>query len=254
MLIPSAVIGGSGPSLATCDLRRIPSHVRVYRSNNFFLEKEYYLGRKVDCLYFSCDPRAMRFYAATIRKVLRMQLYDIGEITTHQRGIYNFGRAAPNIVHFDPRPLTNLFITEARIKPTTGILAALKAVNDGAKVLYLSGIDFYAGDLKYAVKPGPRLQKVISPHAQAVGYDTTIHNHDIDLAILREIESHGVQVFCTSDQMPSPFPLGPIQNDSLDVQQTQKRGEVDDWVSWDGPIPLGSLLLLRNLRRKILSR
>lgn len=252
-MTPAAVIGGSGPSLLTCDLSRIPSHARVYRTNNFFLEKKYHLGRRVDCLYFSGDRRALRFYVATVRSAIKLDMYQFHDITTHQIGSYNFGHNAPKTTFFDPAQCNVSFGFSSRVKPTTGVLAALKAVQDGARRLYFAGLDFYEGDVKYAISPGPILTRVNKPNAALAGYDKKLHDLDVDMRVLRAIEDAGVEIFTTSEQVPSPFPLAPRCSSPLDPGEPEKTHQLEDWVAWDGPIPIQTLFFLRALRRRAAS-
>jgi hypothetical protein len=254
LAINSAVIGGSGPSLSTCDTTRIPKDAYIFRTNNFFLEREYNLGQKVDCVYFSGDKRAIRFYAATLRKVMRLDIYQIDKITSHHHGApaLNFKPkiVEPFVVHNDRiRALIADQHASSGILPTSGIMAAINAYQLGAKNLYLAGFDFYQGEEKYSTPLPPRLNSILEPNMSPLGYDSKLHSHKLDFQILELLQQLGTNVFDTSPLSHSTLPKAPRLEEHLKIGKKHKPIQINDWVGFDGLYPLAALLALRKLRR-----
>jgi hypothetical protein len=253
----SVLLGGSGPTLKEVALERIPADVRIYRVNNFFLEKDYYLGRSIDCLYFSGDKRALRFYLATIRKIIADRDYDIASLATHHPNVMNLTAPAPlealSIHDTDICSLIKAAKDEFGILPTSGIYAAVHAFQAGAHTIYLAGIDFYEGTSKYYVPLPPRLKSVLRPDTPKTGYDTLLHSKDLDIAVLKCLQTKGVKIYstCSRPDMPSMFPLAPVLDTHLRAPDKKSSNSTTDWVAWDGFYPLKAMLILRKLRSLI---
>ncbi|EAJ3978590.1 alpha-2,3 sialyltransferase, partial [Campylobacter jejuni] len=43
-----AIIAGNGPSLLSIDYSRLPKNYDLFRTNQFYFEDKYYLGKKVN--------------------------------------------------------------------------------------------------------------------------------------------------------------------------------------------------------------
>lgn len=252
------VVGGSGPSLRSTDPARVPASATVVRVNNFFLEPEYFLGRRVDCAYFSADPRAVRFYIATLRQVIERGEYDVRRTASHLTTARR---------HHPPKPFTavdhagtevgrllSAIEREEGARPTSGVMAMLHARRLGANRILLAGIDFYTGP-KYVVDIPPTLARVLEPNFSPQGYDVPLHTLAADRRALDWLREQGVAVEATSEEAAAgmDLPLAPRQPDGDRLGGTGPKGVryTDDWVSRAGVWTVGGLALARAVRRRI---
>lgn len=254
----AVLIGGSGPSLQSAELARVPASVQVVRVNNFFLEPRYHLGRRVDCVYFSADPRAVRFYLATLRRVIARREYDVRGSASHLPEAAHFRPPEP-FVHRTtwPREIEHLLdriIADQGVRPTSGAMAMLHARAGGAARLLLAGIDMY-GSAKYSFDVPPRLAKVLSPNLNATGYDTRLHSHGADLQVITWLLEAGVSLERVS---PEPvagidLPLAPVVDgeEPLSSPSTKPPRATDDWVERDGLWTVTGLAAARAMRRHL---
>ena len=60
------LVAGNGPSLATIPPGQVLASDQVVRTNNFFFEEQYYVGRRVDLAFIGGDPRVAPFVLATL--------------------------------------------------------------------------------------------------------------------------------------------------------------------------------------------
>ena len=253
------VIGGSGPSLARTEIERIPKEASIVRINNFFFEDCYYLGRKVDCVYFSADPRALRFYVATLHDLIDRGLYDVGGTASHSKAASALFPPDPfefaKVVDGEVRAMIEAHRGGGSILPSSGVMAMLYAVRSGARRLLLSGIDFYEPDQKYAFPLPPRLHSLLEPNLEPSGYDSKLHSADLDGAIVTLLRQRGIEIELTSPaELPSRLGLGlaPMLNAGAHVAAPEpKREFVDDWVRTSGRWSVDTLVRLRLVRRAV---
>lgn len=254
--IPTAVIGASGPSLRRSSFSRIPEHAYIIRVNNFFLEREYHIGSKVDCVYFSGDRRALRFYAATLRKIVRLGIYQVGAFASHHPEAISYNMPAV-VKRLDPR---SSFLQRAgekagldpNFQPTSGIMAAVYAHEIGYKRILFAGVDLYMGHQRYFATLPPRLRSILEPNAQGAFYDAHLHSREIDEAIVRAIMRDGTEVFTLdADTTSTLLELAPEVSHPLSISAKKDNLSVQDWVGRDGFYPLWFLLRLRWFKRVI---
>lgn len=251
-----ALIGGSGPSLLDADLSRVPAGTTVVRVNNFFLEENYNLGSRVDCVYFSADKRALRYYLATLRQVVRGGSYRVKATASHH----------PDASRLNPiQPFHAMSVTDERlqiiiedyaqqhgVKPSSGIYAMIYAWQEGATQLYLSGIDFYEGGKKYHTELPPRLKKIMAPNMSDTGYDTRLHARALDNTIMETLEAKGVKItrIDPNNIGNSTLPLAPVcETSMMDTLTEIKTIQTHDWVARSGLHSLPVLLSLRKARQ-----
>ncbi|EOH4430057.1 alpha-2,3-sialyltransferase, partial [Campylobacter jejuni] len=48
-----AIIAGNGPSLLSIDYSRLPKNYDLFRTNQFYFEDKYYLGKKVNFAFLN---------------------------------------------------------------------------------------------------------------------------------------------------------------------------------------------------------
>lgn len=249
------LVAGSGESLRTVEPARVPASATIVRVNNFFLEPSYLLGRRVDHLYFSADPRAVRFYLATVRRLVARGEYDIRASASHLPAAVGHRPPEPfEAVRHGPEVTELLAEIRARegLAPTSGLMALLWAYGRGARRMLLAGIDLYAG-AKYAFEPPPRLARVLAPNLTVAGHDQRLHSRAADLAVLAWLRERGVQLERTSPSSDAlGLPLAPVLPPGEHVVASPKsRTRTDDWVALDGPWSLDALVLARATRRAV---
>lgn len=256
----TVVIGGSGPSLLHTDLRRIPRDVRIVRVNNFFLEPIYHLGRSVDCVYFSADRRALRFYVATLRRLSKSGDYDIHSTASAHPIAARLAAPAPfTPIKIEDTQIRSVVATARRqsgILPTTGIIAVIAEVERGASSVILTGLDFYADAERYSYTPRGNLERILRPNTASSGYDTRFHSYHLDTMILQMFVDRGV-TFTVANNLGTPvgpfdFPCAPLlpSDQHLRVPDVKTDG-VDDWVRYSGLVPIDMLLAARYTRRQL---
>lgn len=251
-----AVIGGSGPSLYQVDPRRVPAHATIIRINNFFLEPEYFLGRRVDCAYFSSDPRAARFYVATLKRVMARGEYDVRRTASHLPAAARLGVPEPfDLVRpgdLGARRLLAELEREGGLRPTSGAMAMLHATDRGADRLVLAGMDFYAG-AKYAYPLPPNLHRILRPNLSSTGYDERLHAREADLAVLRYLLDRGIEIRVAGPEFDESLGLEPaplLPSEEQITRVPKPSGYVDDWVRWAGLWSIDMLVAARWLRRR----
>lgn len=252
----NVVIGGSGPSLMSVDYTKLPDDYFCIRVNNFFFEDTFYLGKKIDLVVFSGDKRALRFYVKTLNDVIKRDIYSIHSVASQSpyAGRYNYTVPFEKIVVQDDS--LRLFIDQQQRKfqkkISSGLWAVIKAYELGAKNIYLCGIDFYQGPSKYFYDFPPNYRRLMLPNLEARGYDTIIHNWDLDKSILEFISAKvSVHLSNTHDSFDSAKTgFMKSSQDPFDFLIKKKNHEItSDWIYRDGIHTIGQLAAARVLRR-----
>lgn len=254
----TTIIGASGPSLGLVEHNRLPSDAHIIRVNNFFLESHYHLGPRVDTAYFSADPRAVRFYVATLRALVARNEYVVGSTASHLPAAARLPVPAP-FEFFAPRDpaarrLLDRLAEGAHLRPTSGAMAMLYAVENGAERLILTGVDFYAGP-KYGHDLPPRLHRVLRPNLSESGYDDRLHTQEADLSVVEFLIDRGIDVRLGTSRVsdvPSPIALepAPVVMDHV-LPSAKAHPYVNDWSRWAGPWSIEMLVAARWARRQL---
>jgi glycosyltransferase involved in cell wall biosynthesis len=116
----AVIIVGNGPSLAKIDYSRFPQDAEVWRCTQFFCEKKYYVGRRVDKCFVCVPP--LEIYL-TLRAIVKNGDYDMNLSAIYAWVEWTFGHWK------DP---TNVEYKMA--------LAAFRAVIGGDMGEYMSGL------------------------------------------------------------------------------------------------------------------
>ncbi len=250
-----AVVAGNGASLAQMRPGSVLTSDFILRTNSFFFEPRYYLGRRVDMAMISGDPRVTPFVFETLWRC--RDHYDLRHWSSHDARVHPVGqkRFGPQFVpmrHRDASVETavSALCAEYAKQPTTGIMGALFAHALGAERIILAGIDLYSQSRRYVYEPGPNYRALMGADVGGRGFDQRLHDRDLDRAILAMLNARAdVTLFdASSDSLlgdlmePAPRREGP--------RPAQEHHDAPtDWAGRAGLYPIGLLRLMRNGRR-----
>ncbi len=260
----TCVVAGNGHSLTTLAPGRVLATDAILRTNNFFFERAFYLGRRVDLAYIAGDPRVAPFMFETLHQC--RDDYDIRAWTSHnprviRAGMRRFGDLYRPIRFRDAAIKAEVarLMERYQRKPMSGTYAVLAAHGMGAEHILLAGMDLYTGGPRYPFTPGPHFQTLMAPGMAAMGPDTHLHDPDLDRAIFELLAARDdLELERTTDRsaLDGVLPLAPVR-EGPPVEVLPRPDAVNDWVSWAGPYPIALLKLLRRgaaLRRRLLGR
>lgn len=251
------VVAGNGPSLAKIVPNRILVGDTIVRTNNFFFEAQYFLGKTVDLAFVCGDPRISPFVFETLNRA--RAYYDVRQWSAPTCRVARIGRRRLNLPyqplhHADDATTAKLADLQARyqVVPSTGIQALLLAQAMGARQIILAGIDLYSGPQRYAYVPGRHQRDLLGEDLATRSYDQHMHHYDLDRALIDWLASRpGMTLWRSADC--------PVLNDLLDlagerpgpaVRATPKpQPQMLDWAGWAGWYPIALLKLLRRVRR-----
>ncbi|TNJ40987.1 hypothetical protein FGE21_15665 [Phaeobacter sp. B1627] len=245
------VVAGNGASLAQLPVGRILADDFIIRTNNFFFEPRFYLGRRVDLAFMGGDPRVAPFMFETLHRCRRD--YDLRSWSSQNRRVQRAGRRRFASL-FQPmryRDATLERQVQALISrygrhPTTGIYAALMAHGLGAGRIILAGMDFYGTPKRYPFEPGPHYRALMGQDLGRRGLDRHLHDLDLDHAILRLLRAReDVQLLRVGDS--------PLLRDVADAApdrggprlEQSRSAPPTDWAGRAGVYPIEVLKVLR---------
>ncbi|WP_065323912.1 alpha-2,3-sialyltransferase [Tritonibacter mobilis] len=245
------VVAGNGTSLAQIPQSAILADDFIIRTNNFFFEQRFHLGRRVDLAFMGGDPRVAPFMFETLYRC--RSDYDLGGWSSHNPRVIRAGRRRFG-QNFYPMRYRDTSL-ETRVRqlisrhgrhPTTGIYAVLMAHGLGAETILLAGMDFYGTRNRYPFSPGPHYRALMGQDLAHRGFDHHLHDLELDHAILRLLQARGdVRLLRLGDSpvlrdvtTPTPDRGGR----GLDLPRTAPP---TDWASRAGLYPIGALKALR---------
>ena len=261
------VVAGNGHSLGCIAPGRVLAGDAVLRTNNFFFEQEFHLGRRVDMAYIAGDPRVAPFMFETLHRC--RDEYDIRGWTSHNPKVVKAGmRRFRDLYH----PLrfrdaavergVEALMARYQRKPMSGTYAVLAAHGLGARHVLVAGMDLYSGGARYLFTPGRHHRALMQPGMAASGPDAHLHNPDLDRAILEMLLARGdLRLERTAAQsaqsaLADLLPLAAAREGAA-LDSRQRANPVDDWAGWAGVYPIALLKLLRRgaaLRRGLFRR
>jgi hypothetical protein len=257
----TCVVAGNGQSLTRIAPGRVLAGDAVLRTNNFFFERAFYLGRRVDMAYLGGDPRVAPFMFETLHRC--RDEYEIGGWTSHNPKVIKAGMARFSDLY---RPLrfrdTALAREVARLtalfqrKPMSGTYAVLAAHGLGARHILLAGVELYTGGARYPFTPGRHFQSLMAPSRAPEGPDRQLHDPDLDRAILEHLLSRGdLRLERTSEHsaLADILPLA-APREGAPMEPLPRPEPINDWAAWAGAYPIAMLKLLRRgaaLRRRV---
>ncbi|MCG7630341.1 hypothetical protein MHM88_21270 [Epibacterium sp. MM17-32] len=245
------VVAGNGASLAHLPPGAILPDDFFIRTNNFFFEQRFHLGRRVDLAFMGGDPRVAPFMFETFYRCRAD--YELRNWSSHNQrviraGRRRFGECFLPMRYRDAALAQDVQGLIARHKrhPTTGIYAVLMAHGLGAEEIILAGMDFYAALRRYPFEPGPHYRALMGQDMGVRGLDQHLHDLDLDHAILRLLSERGdVRLMRVTDNvlLNDVASLAPNRGGtSLDAPRTAPPV---DWAAWAGLYPITALKALR---------
>ena len=249
-----AVVAGNGPSLAHIAPGRVTGDDAILRTNSFFLEPHYYLGRRVDLAMIAGDPRVAPFIAETLRQ--NPGSYDLRHWSATNPAVAR-KIAARMLCPHQPMRYHGPGVEQAvarlcaqyQAQPTAGVQTLYLAHALGARHILLAGIDLYATPQRYAFDPGPRMRILMGRDLGTRSFDGHLHHPDLDRALIGWLAD---QPDVTLQRAADPSPLAglldlaPVRS-GPPLDQPVKR-PITDWAGSANGYPIGVLMALRKLR------
>jgi len=245
------VVAGNGASLAHLPVGVIRADDFIIRTNNFFFERSFHLGQRVDMAFMGGDPRVAPFMFETLYRCRAD--YDLRSWSSHNPKVIRAGqrrfkqsfqpmRYRDSALEAEVRQL----ITRHERHPTTGIYAVLMAHGLGAERIILAGMDFYGGHTRYPFEPGPHYRALMGQDLGQRGLDRQLHDLDLDHAILRLLQARGdVQLWRVGDSALLRDVSAPAPDREGGVLDLPRAPPPNDWAGRAGLYPIEALKLLR---------
>lgn len=264
MAVGTAVIAGNGVSLTRIAPGRLLATDFIIRSNNFFFETAYHLGRRVDLAFMGGDPRVAPFMLETLWRC--RSDYQLGAMSSFNPKVYRaakrrFGPLLRPMRYRDDhiaRVVTALCAKYDKV-PMTGTYALLMAHGLGARAAILAGFDFHTGAQRYPFEPGRHYRDLMGADINRRATDRHLHDNRLDLeliGLLRDRED--MALFCTVNEGPLAEILPPAPpRDGPPLNVSPRANPPTDWAVSSGLYPIHLLKLLRRgsrLRRALLTR
>lgn len=258
------IVAGNGMSLTRIAPGRVLETDFIIRTNNFFFETQYYLGRRVDLAMMGGDPRVAPFMFETLWQCRKD--YDL-------QGWSSFN---PKVVPAGNRRFSTLFqpmrYRDAHVEravealcakygkvPMTGTYALLMAHGMGAEQVILAGVDLYDGGRRYPFEPGRHYRDLMGADVNARGADARLHDTALDREVLEMLLARGDMAVMRSVEtgvLESQLPLAP-QREGPALRPVPRPTAPTDWAPRSGAYPIRLLKVLRrgsSLRRKLFQR
>lgn len=249
------VVAGNGLSLTEIAPGRVLATDRIVRTNNFFFEAEYYLGKRVDLAFIGGDPRVAPFVFETLNRA-RSQ-YDLGTWSAPSDRVARIGQRFLDLPYHmrdlgGAEAAAELTKLEARYdaRPSTGLQALLMAYGLGARRIILAGMDLYSGTRRYAYAPGPHQRDLLGHDLGTRAYDRRLHHPDLDRALLDWLAARpGLSLWRASNTSALTEVLDLAPERTGPAPETGPKPQILDWADWAGWYPIALLKVLRRLRR-----
>ena len=249
------VVAGSGHSLTRIAPGRVQPGDRIIRTNNFFFEDRFYLGRRVDLAFVGGDPRVAPFVFETLNRA--RDHYDIRAWSAPSDRVARIGRRFLDLP-YHPLRYAGDAVTQKlqalqsryQVKPSSGLQAMLLAHAMGARQIILAGIDLYSGAMRYAYDPGRHQRDLLGQDLATRSYDLRLHHPDLDRELISWLaEQPGMTLWRSADcaALNGLIDLAPERPGA--GLTPDPKPQILDWADWAGWYPIGLLKLLRRLRR-----
>lgn len=223
----AVLVAGNGPSLAQIDYDRLPKEFDVFRCNQFYLEEQYFVGKKIKAVFFA---QGVFFEQQATMEVLstkdeyQYELIVCSESESalhHKELLQELFEYFPDTLRFfdfygERLPeLAKYSMKLAALKGqymTSGVVAAVTAVAMGYKKIYITGIDLYLGTQDYAFDSKKNNLVNLMPAFKEKISNGSWHSAQTDIDILKHLQDlYDVEIYLVSPTSPLSeyFPLAP---------------------------------------------
>lgn len=250
-----AVVAGNGASLTEIIPGTVLADDFILRTNSFFFEPVYHVGRRVDLAMISGDPRVIPFVFETLWQC--RSHYDLRSWSTHDPRVIRIGQRRFGALY---RPMcyrdseietrVKALCAQYQRQPTTGVMTVLLAHALGARQIILAGMDLYTADRRYVYEPGPNYRALMGANVGRRGLDHELHHRDLDRAVLAALNDRpDITLFtaCKGAALKDLMALAPVRDGVIPCNAPHDAPR--DWVGRVGFYPIGLLRLLRNGRK-----
>jgi hypothetical protein len=251
------VVAGNGLSLTRIAAGRVVAGDTIIRTNNFFFEDRYFLGKTVDLAFVGGDPRVAPFVFETLNRA--RSHYDVRQWSASSDRVARIGQRFLQTPYRPMQPAdqattAKLAELQARyqVVPSTGIQALLMARAMGARRIVLAGIDLYAGPQRYAYAPGRHQRDLLGGDLATRAYDRHLHHPDLDREMIGWLANRpGMTLWRSADcpALDGLLDLAPERPGTPVLAAPKLQPQMLDWADWAGWYPIALLKLLRRVRR-----
>ncbi|MBC5861685.1 alpha-2,3-sialyltransferase, partial [Campylobacter jejuni] len=233
--IQNVIIAGNGPSLKNINHKRLPKEYDVFRCNQFYFEDKYYLGKKIQTVFFNPGVFLQQYHTA--KQLTLKNEYEIKNIFCSTYNLpfmesndflhqfYGFFPDAKlgyevieNLKEFYAYIKYNEIYSNKRI--TSGVYMCASAIALGYKNIYLCGIDFYEGDVLYPFEAMSANIKTIIPGIKDFK-PSNCHSKEYDIEVLKLLKSIykiNIYALCENSILANYFPLSSNINNNFTLE------------------------------------
>lgn len=252
----TVVVAGNGGSIESIPHGVVLADDFIIRTNNFFFERQFFLGHRVDLALMGGDPRVAPFMFETLYRC-RLD-YDIRAVTSINSRVAKAGQRRFSS-QFRKFPWRDSNLRDAvsdlehrhKRKVMTGTYAVLAAYGLGARSLILVGFDLYTGTARYPYPMGPHQRALMEPVIERHGLDADQHDRDLDYSVLKLLLHRGdVAITCATNPMAwgNLLPLAEPRV-GVPLRALPRLSAPTDWASNVGFYHIYLLRFLRWARR-----
>lgn len=216
----AVLIAGNGPSLGQIDYNRLPKEFDIFRCNQFYLEEEYFVGKKIKAAFFHhhmfFEQQATLFHLQENREYEceHVVCSDFESSLIHTEKIQALFRYFPNTINafelYQQKlpSLASFTLANALFKEqvmTSGVIMVLTAAAMGYHKIYIAGMDFYVNNKHtYAFNSHrPNLMKLMPNFKRSHNSISTWHSAQTDIGVLKRLqELYGVELYSVSPASP----------------------------------------------------
>ncbi|HEG5919192.1 alpha-2,3 sialyltransferase [Campylobacter lari] len=242
----SAIIAGNGPSLSKIDYKRMPKDFDVFRTNQFYFEKKYYLGNKIKYAFANPGLFLEQYYTLNVLKNKNEYNIDnifcatfnldhmvnkifIDKFSDYFPGVMLAYDLIRNLHKFHEFIKFNEIYNDRRI--TSGIYMCAIAIALNYKELYLTGIDFYDEALQeYAFESKKQNIINLAPAFNTKNSKYNKHSRDMDLEALDFLQkNYDVKIYSLNPDSILSQHIDIAPNiDNIFILSEKPKGFIDD--------------------------
>jgi len=246
----NVVICGNGPSMKEVDYSLLPEEFDVFRTNQFYFETEYFMGKKVSKAFF--NPSSIFEQLYTVIQLRERGEYDIDDVVVTRLG-FNFlsrlrhddfdtffGTLVKDDCFEKIRSLEKFFnflvYNEIynNVRFTSGTALVAYAIALGYTNIFICGVDFYRtdGESEYCFSKTNSNILQIYPAFSSHSSHSVSHDMNFDLKCLHFLkENYAINIYSLvrGSLVECEFGLSKEQTSTHLALRTQKpEGFIDD--------------------------